>query len=396
MVAGSRLRPLGCLAVRCRDGVQNNGRGKESKMQGKEWGRLLAAAETGRISRRAFTQALGAALALPVALGARMSFAQAKELVMVNWGGDAIDAYAAAYGKPFAAATGIPVKMDGSGPTEGAITAQARSGNVGWDVVDIDAFSAITLGAKGYLQPIDYAVVDKSKSRPGFGWEYAMSSYFFSYALAYDSTLYKEAPTSLADVFDIERFPGPRILYKWGVSSWEAAMMANGADRSDVYPVDIEKAHARIAKLKPNVISFWGGGAESQTAMLSGEATIGIVWSTRAKLIEEQSGGRIKYIWNDAVLSPGAMSVLTNNPAGTETAMKFLASMQEPEKQLVMFEMLGQGPGNPAADALIPEDQRRHNPVSDKNIAVQVPLDVEWYAEHYKDALDKYLAMISA
>ena len=365
-------------------------------MEGKHWGRLLAAVESGRISRRAFTQAVGVALALPVALRTGLTFAQAKQLVLVNWGGDAIDAYAAAYGVAFEEATGIPVRMDGSGPTEGAITAQATSGNVGWDIVDVDPFSAITLGAQGHLQPIDYSVVDKSKTRPGFGWEHAMSAYFFSYVLAYDSELYQEAPTSLPDFFDVERFPGPRTMYKWGVSSWEAAALAAGADAGSLYPIDIDKAHAKIEEIKPEVVSFWGGGAESQTAMLTGEASMGIVWSTRAKLIEEESGGRIKYVWDKGILSPGAMSVLTDNPGGTEAAMQFLASMQDPEKQLVMFEKLGQGPANPAADELIPEDQRRHNPVSDENIAVQIPLDVEWYAENYGAALDKYLAMISA
>ena len=123
---------------------------------------------------------------------------------------------------------------------------------------------------------------------------------------------------------------------------------------------------------------------------------MGLVWSTRAKLIEEESQGRIKYIWNEGLLSPGAMAVLKNNPGGTEAAMKFLASMQDPEKQLVMFEKLGQGPANPAADELIPEDQRRHNPVAPDNMAKQIPLDMEWYAENYSAALDEYLALISA
>jgi putative spermidine/putrescine transport system substrate-binding protein len=83
-------------------------------------------------------------------------------------------------------------------------------------------------------------------------------------------------------------------------------------------------------------VSFWGGGAESQAAMLTGEASMGIVWSTRAKLIEEESGRRIKYIWDKGILSPGAMGVLADNPGGTEAAMQFLASMQDPEGQLVM------------------------------------------------------------
>jgi len=88
--------------------------------------------------------------------------------------------------------------------------------------------------------------------------------------------------------------------------------------------------------------------------------------------------------------------VLKNNPGGTENATAFLASMQDPQKQLVMFEKLGQGPANPAADALIPDAQKRHNCVAPENAAKQIPLDMEWYAEHYSAALDTYLAMISA
>ena len=365
-------------------------------MEAKNWGRLLAAAENGTINRRNFTKAVGAALALPVALRASLSFAQAKELVLVNWGGDAIKAYGEAYGNAFEEKTGIAVKMDGSGPTEGAITAQAKSGNVTWDIVDADPFSAITLGKQGLLQPIDYSVVDKSKTREGFGWEHAMSAYFFSYVVAYDSELYPEAPTSMADFFDVEKFPGSRAMYKWGVSSWEAALLADGATAANLYPLDLDKAHAKLSAFKEHVVSFWGGGAESQTAMLTGEASMGIVWSTRAKLIEEESDGRIKYFWDEGLLSPGAMAVLENNPGGRDNAMNFLASMQDPAKQLVMFEMLGQGPANPAADDLIPDDQKRHNCVAPENMAKQIPLDMEWYAENYSAALDTYLAMISA
>ncbi|WP_119462031.1 ABC transporter substrate-binding protein [Rhodospirillaceae bacterium SYSU D60014] len=358
---------------------------------------LLRQAEAGRISRRSFVRATGALLALPVALRANLSYAQARELVLVNWGGDAIDAYSKAYGEPFEEETGIKVKMDGSGPTEGAITAQARSGKITWDLLDIDSFSAMTLGEQGYLQPIDYTVVDESKVRPGFVWDYALSTYFFSYVIAYDSELYgDDAPTTMSDFFDIERFPGNRSMYKWGVSSWEAALLADGVAPDALYPLDIERAHEKLAAFKENVISFWGGGAESQTVLLTGEAPMAIVWNTRAKLIEQESGGRIKYIWDQGLLSPGALGVMANNPGGTEAAMRFLASTQDPKRQLVMFEMLGQGPANPAADALIPADQARHNCVAPENMAKQIVLNVDWYAENYSKTLDQYLALISA
>src|SRR3546814_15944935 len=118
--------------------------------------------------------------------------------------------------------------MDGSGPTEGAITAQAKSGKITWDLLDIDPFSAITLGGQGYLEPIDTAVVDTSKSRPGFVWDYALSTYFFSYVIASDAEKYgSNAPATMADFFVVENIPAKRAMYTGVVSGWEAALRAD-------------------------------------------------------------------------------------------------------------------------------------------------------------------------
>ncbi|MER9749385.1 ABC transporter substrate-binding protein [Mesorhizobium sp. M0140] len=359
---------------------------------------LSARAGRGEISRRQFTQLAALVLAgTPMLLRSTGAFAQAKELVLVNWGGDAITAYDAAYGQAFTKDTGITVKMDGSGPTEGAIAAQFKSGAPTWDLVDVDPFSAITLGAQGALEPIDYNIVDKKKMRPGFGWEYAASTYFFSYVIAYDSEKYgKDAPTGMADFFDVKKFPGKRSLYKWGVSSWEAALLADGIAPASLYPLDLKRAHDKIAAFKENVGAYWGGGAESQSVLLNGEASMAIVWSTRASLIEQDSGGKIKFIWDQGLISPGALAVLKGNPGGKDAAMKFIASAQDPEKQLVMFDKLGQGPANPAADALIPADKKRINPVDPENMKKQIALDMDWYAKNYGPALDEYTKIISA
>ena len=75
--------------------------------------------------------------------------------------------------------------------------------------------------------------------------------------------------------------------------------------------------------------------------------------------------------------------------------MKFIASAQDPQKQLVMFDQLGQGPANPATDALIPDDKKRSTAPSAEALAKQVALDAEWYAENYSAALEKFLALVS-
>lgn len=352
----------------------------------------------GQISRRDFTLGMSM-LAGTSALGLSAGQAQAQsgELVFVNWGGDAIQSYDAAYGQPFFEATGIRVRQDGSGPTEGAIAAQVESGNPAWDIVDVDPFSAETLGKAGQMEPIDYDVVDRSKMREGFGWPFSASSYFYSYILAYDRNRYGDnPPTTMADFFDTENFPGMRSMYRWGAGMWEAALLADGVAREDLYPLDIARAHAKIAELLPNIVSFWGGGAESQSVLLNGEASMALIWSTRAKIIEEDSGGDIAWTWNEGLVAPGAMGVVKGNPGGAEAAMDFIAFAQDPERQLVMFEMMAQGPANPAADALLSPEDAIFNPVDPANYAVQVPLDMAWYEEHYSAALDEFLSLITA
>src|SRR5260370_13533494 len=180
---------------------------------------LTAKVERGEISRRRFGQ-LGAMLVAgaPFALRAGGAAAADKQLVLVNWGGDAIKAYDQAFGEPFLKATGIAVKEDGTGPTEGAITAQFKSGKPTWDLVDADPFSAISLGKQGMIEPIDYSMVDKTKMRPGFKWNDAHSPYFFSYVIPYDAKKFgANPPKGMADVFDVKKFHGNVSMYQWGV-----------------------------------------------------------------------------------------------------------------------------------------------------------------------------------
>lgn len=348
-------------------------------------------------TRRQFTLTALLGTTAALALRGAPALAQPKQLVLANWGGDATAAYAAAYGDPFQKETGIALVQDGAGPTEGAIAAQVQSGKPAWDLVDVDAFSAETLGKKGMLVPIDYSVVDKSKIREGFAWEYCAGTYMLSYVLAYDKTKYGDnPPQGMADFFDVEKFPGKRAMYKWGTGMWEAALIADGVPMDQLYPLDLERAHAKIKALKPDVVAFWGNGTESQQLLIEGDAPMALIWNTRARLIEEDTGGDVTFTWNEGLISPGALGVLKDNPAGPEAAMQFIAFTHEPQRQLVMFEMLGQAPANPATDALIPEDQRRFNAMDPENAAKQVALDMAWYEEHYASALDAYLAVVSS
>lgn len=352
----------------------------------------------GKISRRTLFQGLGLLAGTSVlGLGAGRAMAESGQLVFVNWGGDAVTMMSEAFGEPFTRDTGVVVKYDGSGPTEGAISAQAATGHPTWDLVDCDPFTGQALGKQGYMEEIDYSVVDPKKMRAGMQWKYASATYLYSYVIAYSTEAYPDAaPSSMADFFDTEKFPGKRSMYKWGAGMWEAALLADGVAPDALYPLDLDRAHAKIAAFKDNVAAFWGGGAESQTLLMDGDVTMALIWSTRGKVLHEDTDGEITFVWDQGILAPGSTGVLKNNPGGKDLAMKFIAASQAPERQAKLFELMANGPANPEADALIPAGLKQFNPADPANAAKQIPLDMEWYEANYGAALDAYLKVISA
>ncbi|MDH1010166.1 ABC transporter substrate-binding protein [Pseudomonas nicosulfuronedens] len=358
---------------------------------------LIEKTRRGQIDRRTFLKGMGLMAALPLALRSGVSFAAGdKPLVVVNWGGDAIKAFGKAWTEGFSKATGIPTKIDGSGPTEGAIRTQLSSGRVSWDVVDAESSILQNLGKEGLVQPIDYNVVSKDKVLPGFAYEYGIADYMLSYVIAYDSERFGDkAPKTWADFWDVKTFPGKRTLYKWMNGMLEAALLADGVAPDKLYPLDVPRALKKIEELKPHVLAFWGSGAETQQLLIEGEVSMGAIWNTRAQVISEDSEDRIKWTFDNALLGCSNWGVLKGNPAGTEAAMKFIAYAQDPQSQVELFKMFGNGPANPAAAALIPDDRKHLNCTDPANLPKQIMLSHEWYTDHYAATLEQYLTHIS-
>lgn len=353
--------------------------------------------KAGRIDRRTFFKGAAALGLSTTALSPMRAQAGESELVVVNWGGDAIPIMEAAWAVPFEEATGIDVTIDGSGPTEGAMKEQFESGAVRWDVCDAEAGSALNLGRQGIMEPIDYSIVDKDKIEPGMALEYGAGNYFFSYVNCYDATMFGDnPPRTWVDFWDVEKFPGKRALYKWMNGVLEAALIADGVPVDELYPIDVDRAFAKIEQLKPHIASFWGSGSEIQQMLREREVSMGMIWNTRATLVRQDTNGEIDWSFENAISFPSTWAVIKGNPGGRENAMKFIASCQEPEGQVELLIAYGAGPANPAAHALVPDEFKALDASSAENLAKQVQTSVEWYTDNYATVLDRYLTFIAS
>ncbi|OWU82501.1 ABC transporter substrate-binding protein [Phaeobacter sp. 22II1-1F12B] len=349
----------------------------------------------GRLTRRGFIAAMGALGILP-ALGSKVS-AQANEIVVVNWGGTAKDVLEEVLAETYTAETGVPVVIDGSGPSAGKIRAMVESGAVVWDLCDSGAGSAIILEQQGITQPIDYSIVDKSKVLEGTAYNNGVGNYIYSYVLATNpKMLGGNVPQNWADVWNTKDFPGMRTFRKSVRGMLESATMAQGIAPEEVYSVlntedGIAAAIAKFRELRENII-VWGSGSDSQNLFLQEEVAIGNIWSTRAHLLKDQMDeGSFQVSFNGGVMAPGIWVVPKDNPAGTEEVMKFIAHAQKPELQVKWLELLGSGPINPAAAPMVPEELARWNPTSPENLATQILYNDEWYAKHQVAAEEMYV-----
>lgn len=332
----------------------------------------------GEISRRAFVTALagiGAVSAAGLPMRAR---AASGELVVVNWGGPAVEAYQTAWGAPFTAESGIEVVIDGTGPLLSKIRAMVESGAVTWDVCDTGAATTLVLQKAGVIQPIDYSIVDKEKVVQDYAYEYGVANYLFSYILAYNKAKLPSEPQGWADFWDTAAFPGMRTLRKQPNGMLEAAMFAAGKTADEIYPIDFDLVRGKFEEIRDSVI-VWDSGSQSQELFRTGEVVMGNIWHTRANLLNQDMAGDVVWTWNEGIVTAGMWNVPNDNPAGTEAAMKFIASAQDPAQQVELFKIMGNGPANPAAAPLVPEDRRFADPGQPDNWSVQIKQDATWY-----------------
>jgi putative spermidine/putrescine transport system substrate-binding protein len=348
------------------------------------------------VSRRGFLAACAALGVSPTLFKITPAQAADKELVLVNFGGDAIKAFTAAWVEPFMAKNpGVKMVVDGSGPTSGKIKAMVESGSVTWDVVDRNLVAAVELGGQGLLDEIDYSIVDRTKVRPEHASKWGVGSYIYAYPLVYDTTAWKgsKAPT-WADFFNVKDFPGKRTLRKHIDGQLEAALIADGVDPKKLYPLDVKRALEKIRSIKDHII-FWSSGSESQQLFRNKEVVMGNLWNTRSTVLRKETEGRVDFTFNRASVWVGAWMVPKGAKGGKDT-FRFMASSQDPAQQVELFKMLGNGPVNPAAAELVPQDLRAINPGSPENYAMEVPADAEWYAANSATALNQYLEMTAS
>ena len=327
--------------------------------------------------------------------------AMAQETVTIaSWGGAYQDAQSKALFEPGEANTGIIVKQETfNGMAD--VRLQVNTGQVTFDIVTPSSGSAARGAAEGLFEKLDYNLIDVSEFYPNLYTDYCVGAVVFSTVFAWNTETYGDnGPKNWADFFDVKKFPGKRAYRGTVAGALEPAIMADGVAIEDVYKVldseeGIERALNKIRELKPHIDVFWNSGAQHAQLMKDGEVDMTTGWNGRFD-VARGDGAKVKYTFNQALLDYDCFGIPKGAP-NRDTAMKFIAEISKAEYQDDMPKYITYSPTNAAAyeTGEIDAATAATLPSSPQNVALQLPISLEWYTKWEKIASEMYQEMLT-
>ena len=304
-----------------------------------------------------------------------------------DWGGTNTDARIEANVKPFEEATGIEVTV--VTPSDYAkLISMVENNTTEWDVMNCDAYWGVYAGQEGYLEPIDYSVVT-TKIDEEVQLEHVMGAEIYSSVISWNSDKYNDetAPNSWSEFFDLEKYPGTRAMWQYPVTVLEAALMADGVSTEDLYPLDLDRAFAKLDTIKDHIV-WWTKGAQPAQMLATGEADIALAWSGRIATAQDE-GSPVDMNYTGAVRIAAGWVVPKNAP-NKENAMKFIEYISSAEQQYEFSKRIPYGSTNPAATDLMDEALKESLGQTDAQLATEVYLDNTYWAENLSTVEERF------
>jgi putative spermidine/putrescine transport system substrate-binding protein len=250
---------------------------------------------------------------------------------IVHWnqsGGAWEDSWREAHIADFQQLTGARVDLTFYCCALDRLQVQVESGAVEWSVAAVGTEGQLLMGIEaGLFEPLDPAVVPFDRLPPGTYNEHAISNGVFASVLTWNTEIFGPGnePEDATDIFDTDRFPGKRCFMQSVQlgGTLEVALLADGVPADELYPLDVERALAKLASIKDDIV-WWRSGAESVQFILDGECDLGMAFNGRPYERVTKEGAPLAITWNNAVLNQSWLAIPKGAPE-KELAQAYLA-----------------------------------------------------------------------
>ena len=242
---------------------------------------------------------------------------EGQTLVLGVWGGTWREAFDEACVKPFEEQYGVTIEEEEMGDNIVAqVIAQVEQDIEGIDVTCGNGTADFCqyLGLQGAVKELDYSKLPNSET---IGEEaktdYGVGMYIAAESFAYDNEAFPETPEGAKGFFDVEKYPGDRSIRGFaGSGVLEQALLADGVAFEDMYPLDLDRAFAKLDTIKPYLTKYWSSGAEIVQTLNDKEAVAGEYWFSHVdRAIDE--GADVTMTYQDTAKFADAFCIVSNS-----------------------------------------------------------------------------------
>ncbi len=358
------------------------------------------------------TRTILASTVFGVAVTVGAMSASAKELTVVSWGGAYTKSQVEAYHKPYIEKTGTKINSEDYNGGIAEIKAQVEAGNVTWDIVDVELSDAIRACDEGLLETIDHSQLPAgADGKPatedfieGTLYDCAVANIVWSTIFAYDSSKISDGPKTMADFFDLAKFPGKRGLRKGAKVNLEFALIADGVPAADVYkvlatPEGVDRAFAKLDTIKSEVV-WWEAGAQPPQLLADGEVTMTTAYNGRIFNAVAGEGKPFEIVWDGQVWDLD-LWVIPKGAKNKEAAMDFLKFSTATEQLAAQASWISYGPARKSSASLVGKyhnkdiDMGPQMPTAPENLKNAVQNNFEFWADNADQLNERFNAWLA-
>ncbi|MEM7299794.1 MAG: polyamine ABC transporter substrate-binding protein [Pseudomonadota bacterium] len=347
-----------------------------------------------------------------VGLAFASSMAQAGDITVVSWGGAYTKSQIEAYHKPWIAKTGNGIKSEDYNGGTAEIKAQVEAGNVTWDIVDVELSDAVRACDEGLLETIDHSTLPAGADGTaatddfieGTLHDCAVANIVWSTIFAYDSSKIADGPTTMADFFDLKKYPGKRGLRKGPKANLEMALIADGVPAKDVYevlntPEGIDRAFKKLDTIKDSVV-WWEAGAQPPQLLADGEVAMTTAYNGRIFNAVAGEGKPFEIVWDGQIWDLD-LWVIPKGAKNKELALDFLKFSTSTEALAAQASWISYGPARKSSSSLVGKyhnkdiDMGPQMPTAPDNLKNAVQNDFNFWADNQDQLNERFNAWLA-
>jgi putative spermidine/putrescine transport system substrate-binding protein len=322
----------------------------------------------------------------------------AEPLTITTWGGAYETSQRATYFAPFEAEAGIEIRLKAYNGGIAPLRSSAAAQSDGWDVVDLTEPDALAACAEGLLAPFDAETLPPAPDGTPAVEDFLAGSFLecgvvhlvYATVLAYDDRAFPgEKPQTVADFFDLTRFPGKRALRREPIAVLEWALLAYGIPTSQLYDLlstdrGMTLAFRKLDEIRGHIV-WWEAGDEPPRLLDSGEAAMASGFNGRFFNARVNDNVPLTVIWHGQFLDTGVWAIPRDTPR-RDLAERFIRFATGSERMAAFAQLIPYGPARRSAigriglHAASNIPMLHHMPTSPNNLQHAIRADTVWYA----------------